>query len=324
MRERVIRKLRMWWRRVFPQAAAIRVETVGRSRLAYDPDYPAVVREYHDHVVSLVRAALAASDASIDIAIGEAKLDGARRIGLQWEHTLVKPGGRDSAGAPVGAVPLLEGEGCYLARVVDRARLEAGDAIVDYSWANLENLRRAGGFDAYLAKALVVAPLVYATDVSAGTRRRNAITLFADLAQPRRAAFLDTARTARLPLANVRGVYDGAALRTLYRDVRVLVNVHQTGEHHTFEELRVLPALLCGVVVVSEDVPLRETIPYHEFVIWARHDELVATVRAVLADYERTRERQFGDGRFAALIERMRLDDQEAVARIVARFGGRS
>lgn len=325
MRERVLRKLRTLWRRVFPRPAACRVEAIGDARIAVDPEYPAVVREYYGYVVALFRQALVERNASMNFVFGSLAADFGNanrtcRIDLQWEHTLVKPGGRDSDGAPLGNVPLLDGAGRYLARVANRAYLEMCDAIVDYSRPNVENLRRVGGFDAYLAKTLVIAPLLYDADVAQGTRRRDAITLFADLSQPRRRAFLDAVHAVRLPLNNIRGVYDGAALRALYRDSRVLVNVHQTGEHHTFEELRVLPALLCGAVVVSEDVPLRETIPYHEFVVWARYDDLVDTVRAVLADYAAYRERVFGGGRFEALVARMRQDNRNAVAEVLRRL----
>ena len=325
MRERIARKLRTLWRRMFPRAPVCRVEAVGRARLVFNPQHPAFVREYYLYCVALFRDTPAARGAPVNLVFGDYDVDcgnanPTRRIDIQWEHTLVEPGGRDSDGAPVGAVPLPDGEGFYLARVANRAALESLDAIVDYSRPNVENLRRAGGFDAYLARTVVLAPLLYETDVTPGTRRRDAITLFADVTQPRRAAFLQAAHAARLPLRNVAGVYAGAALRALYRDTRVLVNVHQTGQHHTFEELRVLPALLCGVVVVSEDVPLRETIPYREFVVWARYEQLADTVRAVLADYAGYRERIFGGNRFAALVERMRQDNRDAVADTLRRF----
>ena len=328
MLERVLRKLRVLWRRIVPREAALRIETLGRASLAFDPEYPAFLREYQRYCSSLFRRALVESDAPLNLVVGEGDVDfhnanPTLRVGFQWEHTLVKPGGRDSDGAVVGQVPFVDGtsvdgDGRYLARLADRARLEACDAIIDYSRPNLENLRRAGGFDAYLAKTIAIAPLLHEADVAEGTRRRHAITLFADVAQPRRRAFLAAAKQAGLPLANIRGVYDGERLRALYRDVRVLVNVHQTGEHHTFEELRVLPALLCGVVVVSEDVPLRETIPYHEFVVWSRHGDLIETTREVLADYAAKRQEIFGDGRFAATVARLHEENAAAIAGVLA------
>jgi hypothetical protein len=102
-------------------------------------------------------------------------------------------------------------------------------------------------------------------------------------------------------------------LQKLYRDTRILVNVHQTDHHHTFEELRVLPALLCGVVVVSETVPLREEIPYHDFIVWCDYDQIIDTVRAVRDDYESYRRKMFGDGRFKAIISAMRKRNHDNV-----------
>jgi hypothetical protein len=36
--------------------------------------------------------------------------------------------------------------------------------------------------------------------------------------------------------------------------------MHQKEQYNTFEEFRVLPALLRGAVIVAEDVPLREVV----------------------------------------------------------------
>ena len=67
---------------------------------------------------------------------------------------------------------------------------------------------------------------------------------------------------------------------------KILINVHQTDHHHTFEELRVLPALLNGVIIISEDVPLKDKIPYNEFIIWSDYDKIVDKVKEVYENYE--------------------------------------
>jgi hypothetical protein len=43
--------------------------------------------------------------------------------------------------------------------------------------------------------------------------------------------------------------------------------MHQKEQYNTLEEFRVLPALLRGAVIVAEDVPLREVVPYHRYAI---------------------------------------------------------
>ncbi|MBB5209240.1 hypothetical protein [Chiayiivirga flava] len=305
-----------------------RVDRVGAARLLWDArGVPIQIREYTRYCADLLREALHGIDTEVEVAL-DAALDGAvlqsargqrpLRVGLQIEHTLVKPGGRDSAGAPEGAVPLPDGRGRYLARVADLDRLTACDVVIDYSQANIEHLRRSGHFEDYLRRVVHVAPLLYPFEPPQSPRPRTAITLFADTAQPRRARFLREANAADLPLRNVRRTFDAARLRALYRDTRVLVNVHQTDHHDTLEELRVLPALLCGVVVVSEDVPLRETVPYAPFIVWAPYGRLVETVRDVLAHYDEYRRAIFDGDALRETIARMRRDNAAGIVATLA------
>lgn len=96
---------------------------------------------------------------------------------------------------------------------------------------------------------------------------------------PRRQAFLERATAAGLSVTCVEGVFDTAEVRALYRRARILVNIRQTDVFDTLEELRVLPALRSGAIVVSEDVPLRQEVPYHEHLTWASLEEMPEAVR---------------------------------------------
>lgn len=75
-----------------------------------------------------------------------------------------------------------------------------------------------------------------------------------------------------------------------------------------------LPALLCGVIVVSETVPLRQQIPYQRFIVWADYGELVATTRQILADYDDHWRRIFCDPSLIETLEQMRQRNEQAVA----------
>lgn len=297
----------------------VRVEHIGRAHLIRSSAPPIQIREYTAYCLALLRDALRSEGTAVDVLFDQAPphADPARRslrIGLQIEHTLVKPGGRDSAGASAGTVPLPDGNGCYLVRIADFARLDACDIVIDYSRPNIEHLRRSGRFDDYLRRVVHIAPLLYDLAPRQAVRSRAAITLFADTAQPRRDRFLRAARAAGLPLRNVRRTFDAARLRALYRDTRVLVNVHQTDHHDTLEELRILPALLCGVVVVSEDVPLRETVPYAGFIVWAPYGRLVETVRDVLERYEHYRHAMFDGPALREIVAQMQRDNVAGIA----------
>ncbi len=50
----------------------------------------------------------------------------------------------------------------------------------------------------------------------------------------------------------------------LYGSKAILINVHQTSHHHTLEELRLLPALLRSMAIVSEETPLFKHVPYSD------------------------------------------------------------
>ena len=132
-------------------------------------------------------------------------------------------------------------------------------------------------------------------------------------------------RTPRLPRVgkrrkNVRGIYESLALRDLLDATKILVNVHQTDHHHTLEELRVLPALLRGVIVVSETVPLRECLPYERFVVWSSYENLAATVADVHRNYDEYRERIFGGSAFCEVIMAMRRQNEINVSMALERL----
>lgn len=296
-----------------------RIEALGPARLAYNPRHPLFIREYYLYCVGLLHQVLAAADVPVNVLAGDYAVrfgNGNRTIKLdiQHEHTLVKPGGRDSGGAVRGGIPLLDHSDFYLVRIQNHDYLKSLDLVIDYSLPNLRNAETSHTFQAYRNKAICLAPLLYEPDFGAADRREEIITQFSDTTQSRRKAFLEASASAGLPLRNVRGIFDKAGVRRLFRNTRILVNVHQTEHHHTLEELRILPALLCGVVIVSEDVPLKELIPYSRFIIWSGTKDLVDRVRAVHASYETHRARIFDDPELANVLAKMKEDNRENLA----------
>jgi hypothetical protein len=65
-----------------------------------------------------------------------------------------------------------------------------------------------------------------------------------------------------------------------------LINIHRSDDENTFEELRVLPALMNKVLVISEISPLTELIPYNPLIIWATYENIVEKTKEVLENYE--------------------------------------
>lgn len=135
-----------------------------------------------------------------------------------------------------------------------------------------------------------VAPLLAGPAPTAGDDgRRGVVTTFNDSGQPRRRELISRLAREGIEVRNVTGVYGERGLRGLYGGAEVVVNVRQTDHHDTLEELRVLPALLCGAIVVSEDVPLRSLVPYERFIVWADYDRIPDAVHGALAHGARLR-----------------------------------
>jgi len=112
---------------------------------------------------------------------------------------------------------------------------------------------------------------------------------------------------------NVTGKYSPQEISELYGHIRILINIHQTEAHHTFEELRVLPALLCGAIVISEDSPLRETVPYSKFILWSDMEHIVPFVREVEKNYDKYFDALFSSSDFEQVVEQMHARNEEQV-----------
>lgn len=300
--------------------AAVRIECAGEGRIASAVVPDRCLAQYHDYCLGLVRGVLIDEGLPHDVVFGDLPIpavfraERTVRLGMQCEHTLVKPGGRDAGRAPAGGIPLPGATGTYLVRIANLERLRGFDRVIDYSLPNLANIASCPQFAEHLARAVHVAPLLAGPAPSARDGdRHGVVTMFTDSGQPRRRELL--ARMAREGIAvrNVTGVYDELGLRRLYGGAEVVVNVRQTDHHDTLEELRVLPALLCGAIVVSEDVPLRSLVPYERFIIWADYDRIPETVRKVLADRPLHRRRIQDAPAFVETVAAMERANRRAI-----------
>jgi hypothetical protein len=207
-------------------------------------------------------------------------------ISMNCEHILVRQGGRDSFNAPIGKIkdPF---DHNYLVRITEYEDYRNMDIVVDYSIPNIVHVSESGIYDDYSKKMVYVSPSLYKYEnTPAISRTITTLTTFSN-AFERRAYFLQQMRQ-YMPHKhmNMTNCYDCDDLQKLYKNTRILINIHQTDHHHSFEELRVLPALQCGVIVVSEWSPLYEKVPYNDYVIWANFENLIPTVLHVIENYD--------------------------------------
>jgi hypothetical protein len=318
MRLTILEKIRGWL-----HPLGITKRKVGLSTIWFHPKFDQVIRDYYEYVLQLLLNTAGGCTTTRVIVLGHftqvpEHAVKALQIDFQIEHTLVKPGGRGSEGSPVGAIPIPgEPPGRYLVRIQDARRLDLADVILEYSRPNLINVQSSGLFDSLAGRMHYIAPLVYPTDISRSSigRSLDIITLFGNPEEPRRKALLQALKKKNPDSQNIRGHFSD--IRSIYESTKILVNVRQTEHHDTLEELRVLPALLCGAIVVSEDVPLREQVPYHRFVLWAPMEDIPAMVQKVRADYASYFHDIFQTGEFDACVKDMQTANEVEVRRFL-------
>lgn len=278
---------------------------------------------WQDQLIDTIQGLPVASMPDCDVVVHEASHRPAagrrvRRIRFQPEHLLVKPGGADSEQAPLTALPVAGTDQTYLFRLLHQASLAHADLILDYSDCNMAHWHAGAQRQDLFARARVLAPLVLPVCHERRSRQRELVTLFSNPNAGRRAAFLSEARARGLAVRNAGSAYRRDRLLALLDDTHVLINMRQSEHHDTFESLRVLPALARGVLVVSEDVPLREHIPYQDCVVWANRSELVDVVEAVHANRERYWQEIFGSGRCAERLQALWEQNRRMLADFLA------
>lgn len=283
------------------------VEQVNKSFILYDNNYNTLIQEYYNYSVNLLKMWLAKNNISINIIVGNYNhnfnnTNRTIKIDIQCEHTLVKTGGRSVQQHIYGNVPC-DG-GTYLIRVDNFNYYNSIDYIIEYSLPNIYNLSTNDIFEEYLNKNIYIAPLLFAPNFTSLTRK-NIITMFTDNSNCRRSEILNCLKQLSVEFTSVSNCYTNDCLYDIYKDSKILVNVHQTDHHHTFEELRVLPALLSGVIIVSEDVPLKEKIPYSDYIVWSSYDNIAQTVKDVSDNYEYYFNKIFSDTELIECIKSM-------------------
>lgn len=268
------------------------IEKIANSYVLYSENSSYVIRQYYLYCLQLIKDELNNKDYAINLIFGNyyAPFPGKNnifKIDIQYEHTLVKPNGRSSKGAVSGNIRLNETD-FYLIRIAKKSYYKSLDFIIDYSFPNLINISSHQAFESIVKKSTVISPVLYSLEKSPWiqSRKNNIITTFINEKETRRSIILEKFKTAEIAVQNIMNTFSSEDVKSLYSNSKILINVHQTPHHDTFEELRVLPALLCGCIVISENVPLKEHIPYHNYIIWADYEDIVDVAKNVSENYD--------------------------------------
>ena len=250
------------------------------------------IKDYYEYILSILKYIIDKNNLSINIILGYGEDDFKNsnktiKIAINYEHTLVKEGGRNvPKRTPFGKIKYNENEN-YLVNIENFKHLIGNDIIIDYSNPNIINVRDSEMFPSFSSKHIYIPPLLYKNIyINTNNRKIQSLTTIIDTNQVRRKILLENISKSELSHTNINNCFDKIKLQKLYQNTKVLINIHQTPHHNTFEELRCLPALQNGVIVVSEKSPLSDSVPYNELIIWTDYDNIINKTKEVLENYE--------------------------------------
>jgi hypothetical protein len=185
------------------------------------------------------------------------------KIDFQYEHTIIKEDKKKTF---------------KIHRYDDLMRF---DYILDYSNCNVEHLNNFKEIEKYNSKLIYFPPLIYddLKAIDTALRKKNIVALHN--MSTRRAHIYE-----KMNHDLILDVYDKNEIKKYLDEYKVLINIHQIDEHLTFEELRCLPALLTRILIVSEDVPYRESIPYANHIIWCNYENICDKANEVISNYD--------------------------------------
>ena len=196
------------------------------------------------------------------------------------------------------------------------------DVVVEYSLPNINNIKQSGLFNSYLDKVIYIAPMIYDLTVLKYEEEKKypCITLFVNPDEPKRRKFLDQLLENNILSTNITNCFEKNELRELYLNTKILLNIRQTLHHHTLEELRILPALLNGVIIISEDVPLRNTVPYNEFIIFSDYNSIIDKIKFVQDNYKEIWEHIFLSQNYLSLMNDLEKSNEDNVLNFLTKL----
>jgi len=208
------------------------------------------------------------------------------KININYKHTLVKKEGISTLlDTPYGEVEV-DDNNKYLVKIDRYDELNDSDIVIDYSIPNIINVNTCNLYNNFSKKYIYISSSIYDTYFIKDNRNIPILTTFIGLSYSRYNNLLSNISNLKLPHINVNNCFNKDNLQILYKNTKIMINIHQTEDQHTFEELRVLPALECGIITICENSPLSESVPYHDYIIWSSYDNIIQKTIEVLNNYD--------------------------------------
>lgn len=262
------------------------------SHIYYDNSiltYFGCIKDHYEYILKLLKSIIDSNDLNINILFccNNILFNNTNKtitININYEHTIVKKGGRSVH----PNCPLIKLNNIDYHIRIDRFNiLNEYDIIIEYSNPNIKHMSTNNLFQNYVNKCVYVSSCIFDNTyfIKEG-RTLSTLTTFINTNEPRRFKLLEDIKNRNIHHENVNDCFDINELKKLYMNTKVIINIHQTDHHDTFEELRILPCIQCGVIPICEYSPYQELVPYNDYIIWTSYDNILNTVEEVLKNYD--------------------------------------
>lgn len=298
----------------------MKLDAINGSIIYYNDNQVIHTREYYNYCLNLFKNYLQNNNVNINIIFGNYNVNFNNanktiRVDIQCEHTLVKVGGRSVNEKIYGSVDSDDGK--YLIRIDKFNYFNSLNSVIEYSQPNIYNISTNEFFSDYLKKINYIAPTIYDIDFDL-EYKNDIITLFnSNSGNKRRDLILNDLNEVGVKYKMVENCFNEECLVNTYKHSKIMVNVHQTDHHHTFEELRILPAISNGVIIISEDTPLKGVIPYGEYIVWAPYGELAKKTKEVADNYLEYYDKIFNGGRLKNILLDLKENNKKKIGNII-------
>ena len=147
------------------------------------------------------------------------------RVDINHEHTLVKEGYHlFPNSAPNGKISYTNNSSKkYKVSLFKYDEVQKSDIIIDYSNANIENLK---GSNIYSNKLIYIAPAFYDLYTLKENRNIDCLTTFINQGVARRKKLIENVKAQNINLTNVNNVFSKNDLQQLYKNTKILINIH--------------------------------------------------------------------------------------------------
>lgn len=302
------------------------LKNINNSFIYYNEESCYYIKEYYLYIIIIINNILKNNNLKLNIILGNYYYNFNNNnntiiININYEHTLVKKDGRDVNNSQIGNIKVIDNDNeKYLVRIVDYDILINSNIVIDYSTPNLININESLLFNNLYNKCIYIAPLLYPLYKLKENRTINCLTTFINTEEHRRKILLLNILNNNIDHININTCFDTKSLGDLYKKTKIMINIHQTDHHHTFEELRVLPALLNGIIIICEDSPLKESIIYNKYVIWTNYNNIIQTIKDVENNYNIYFDKIFKNNDIDMIIQKIKYNNYNDLEKYILKL----